>query len=239
LTPRESRATRGTHLLGQWLRYVRTDPRGQALADLRVWLATTFLGRDLLTAGLPWITFPATRWLGSYLRSSMSVFEWGSGGSTVFFARRVARVVSIEYDPVWSEAVSARLRALGLANTEVRHIPPERGDDGALYRSSAAEFAGMSFRRYVDSVREHSDRGFDVILVDGRARLGCVVTAMTRLRPGGVLLLDNSEREDAAEACARLYGAGWPARHFEGPAPSSIWPAFWRTSAFSPPEPPR
>ncbi len=42
--------------------------------------------RVLLDEGLPWITFPAMRWLHGHLRPSMSVFEWGSGGSTVFLA---------------------------------------------------------------------------------------------------------------------------------------------------------
>lgn len=229
-SPRWRRAARVMHL---WLRHAGGRAgRDEAFADFRDWIATTFLGRDLLTAGWPWITFPAMRWLTSYLRPSMSVFEWGSGGSTLFFARRVARVVSVEYDAGWCEAVAVRLRDHGLGNAQVRHLPPEPGDDGALYRSSAAEFAGMSFRRYVDSVLAYPDGSFDVILVDGRARLGCLVTALPKLKPDGVLILDNSEREDAAEACALLTGADWTARHFNGPGPHSSWPVFWRTTAF-------
>jgi len=229
-TPRWRRAARVVHL---WLRYVggRAGPN-ETLADFRDWIATTFLGRNLLTAGWPWITFPAMRWLASYLRPSMSVFEWGSGGSTLFFARRVARVVSVEYDAVWCEAVAARLRAQGLGNALVQLLPPEPGNDGALYRSSAVEFVGMSFRRYVHSVLDYPDGSFDVILVDGRARLGCLVTALPKLKDDGVLILDNSEREDAAEACALLTGPAWTVRHFTGPGPHSAWPVFWRTTAF-------
>jgi hypothetical protein len=234
VSDRDPRWRRAAHLLGRWLRYAGGHPqRRQAVADLRDWITTTFLGRDLLAAAWPWITFPAMRWLTSYLRPSMSVFEWGSGGSTLFFARRVARVVSIEYDVGWCEAVATRLRAHGLRNAELRHLPPEPGDDGALYRSSAPEFSGMSFRRYVHSVLDYPDRTFDVVLVDGRARLGCLVTALPKLKEDGVLVLDNSERSDAAEACARLSGPGWMARHFPGPGPHSIWPVFWRTTVFS------
>jgi len=221
-------------VLGLWLAYARRPPEGgRPVADLRDWVRTTFLGRELLSAGWPWITFPAMRWLRSYLRPSMAVFEWGAGGSTVFFARRVARVVSVEYDAVWGDAVAARLRAQGLGNVELRLLPPEPGEDGELYRSSAPEFSGMSFRRYVQSVLDHADGTFDVILVDGRARLGCVMTALPKLKEDGVLILDNSERVDAAEACARLSGPGWTARHFTGPGPHSLWPVFWRTTVFS------
>jgi Methyltransferase domain len=233
VSERDARWRRAAHVLGLWLRYAGDHPHpGQALADFRDWITTTFLGRDLLTAELPWITFPALRWLRAYLRPSMSVFEWGSGASTIFLARRVGRVVSIEYDAGWCEAVATRLRAHGLGNAELRHLPPEPGDDDALYRSSAAEFVGLSFRRYVQSVLEHPDRAFDVILVDGRARLGCVVTALPKLRDDGVLILDDSEREDATEACTLLAARGWTARHFTGPGPHSVWPVFTRTTAF-------
>jgi len=233
MTGTGSRWRRAARVMQLWLRYVGGSAApNETLADGRDWIATTFLGRDLLTAGWPWITFPAMRWLTSYLRPSMSVFEWGSGGSTLFFARRVARVVSVEYDAGWCEAVVARLRAQGLGNAQVRHLPPEPGDDGALYRSSAAEFAGMSFRSYVQSVLDYPDGSFDVILVDGRARLGCLVTALPKLKDDGALILDNSEREDAAAACAVLTGPDWTVRHFAGPGPHSAWPVFWRTSAF-------
>jgi hypothetical protein len=229
-----SRARRAAHVAGLWLRYARRPPeRGRPAADFGRWVSTTLLGRKLLAAGLPWITFPAMRWLDAYLQPSMAVFEWGAGGSTLFLARRVARVVSVEYDAGWCAAVADRLGPLALRNVELRHLPPERGDEGALYRSSAPEFAGMHFRRYVESVGEHPDRAFDVVLVDGRARLGCVLSALPKLKDDGVLILDNSERFDAAEACARLSGPEWMARHFVGPGPNSFWPVFWRTTVFS------
>lgn len=228
-----SRSRGGLDLLGRWARYLAAHPRrAGAAAEVWLWLRTTFLGRDLLGAGLPWITFPAMRWLRAHLRPSMSVFEWGSGGSTVFLARRAGHVVSIEYDQTWCRAVEARLRETGLQNVRLRYVPPEPGEDEPLYRSSDLNFAGLSFRRYVESVLEFPDASFDVILVDGRARRGCVVAALPKLKPDGVLVLDNSDRADTAEACALLSGPEWVARHFPGPGPQSRWPVFWRTTVF-------
>lgn len=233
MTAPGSRSRGGLRLLGGWARYVTAHPRpAGAAADFWLWLRTTFLGRDLLGAGLPWITFPAMRWLRGHLRPSMSVFEWGSGGSTVFLAQRAGRVVSIEYDQTWCQAVEARLRKAGLQNVRLRYFPPERGGDEPLYRSSDREFSGLNFRRYVESVLEFPDASFDVILVDGRARRGCVVAALPKLKAEGVLVLDNSDRADTAEACALLSGPEWAARHFPGPGPNSRWPVFWRTTVF-------
>ena len=230
-----SRPRRAAVVLGGWLRHVLTHAPWRSAPELRDWVSTTFLGRPLLEAGMPWMTFAAMRWLRAYLRPTMSVFEWGSGGSTLFFAERVARVVSVEYDAAWSSAVRARLQAEGRTNVTLRDLPPEPGPADRIYLSSDPQFAGRNFRRYATSVLDHPDGAFDLVLVDGRARLGCVVSALPKLRRDGVLVLDNSEREDAAEACALLAGSGWSVRHFSGPGPCSRWPVFWRTSAFSRP----
>jgi len=228
-----SRPQRAARVLGGWLRHALREPPSRTVPDLRDWVSTTFLGRPLLEAGMPWMTFAAMRWLRSYLRPTMSVFEWGSGGSTLFFAQRVARVVSVEYDAAWSAAVRSRLLAAGRTNVALHELPPEPGPADRIYLSSDPRFSGRNFRRYATSVLDHPDGAFDLVLVDGRARLGCVVSALPKLRPDGVLLLDNSEREDAIEACALLADSGWSARHFSGPGPCSRWPVFWRTSAFS------
>jgi Methyltransferase domain len=230
-----SRPRRAARVLGGWLRHGLTQPPWRSAPEFRDWVSTTFLGRRLLDAEMPWMTFAAMRWLAAYLRPTMSVFEWGSGGSTLFFARRVARVVSVEYDAGWSAAVRARLQQAGRDNVVLHHLPPEPDPADRIYLSSDPQFSGMSFRRYARSVLDHPDGAFDLVLVDGRARLGCVVSALPKLRPDGVLLLDNSEREDATEACALLSSSGWSARHFSGPGPCSRWPVFWRTSAFSRP----
>ena len=50
----------------------------------------------------PWITFPAIEFLERTLTRDMRVFEYGAGGSTLFFATRVKEVVSIEHEGAWA-----------------------------------------------------------------------------------------------------------------------------------------
>src|SRR2546430_9982143 len=49
----------------------------------------------------PWMTFAAIRFLDRLLTKEMRVFEYGSGGSSLFFSRRVREVVSVEHDGAW------------------------------------------------------------------------------------------------------------------------------------------
>jgi hypothetical protein len=229
------RLGRGVALGWKWLRYLRPGPQlAVRLRDFGSWAETTFREQPPLEKDLPWITYPAKRWLQEWLRPGMTVFEWGSGGSTVFLARRVSRVVSVEYDPVWWSALREAVASRGLANVELKLVVPEPVEEGAEpYSSSDPAFAGRGFRRYVETVLAPTDEPFDLVLVDGRARARCVEAARSRLKPGGVLILDDSERFDAVPALPFLPAPEWAVRHFEGPGPSSLWPAFWRTSAYS------
>ena len=58
------------------------------------------------------------------------------------------------------------------------------------------------------------------MLIDGRARVECALNAMSRVRPGGFILLDNSEWEKYAPIFAAA--ADWTRRDFEN--------GVWRTS---------
>ncbi|HKO93603.1 MAG TPA: hypothetical protein VJU61_20760, partial [Polyangiaceae bacterium] len=70
-------------------------------AWLLPWFTSQAVTRSPLGDEAPWIPFVARRWLARQLRPHLRVFEWGSGGSTLFLARRVAELVSVEHDAEW------------------------------------------------------------------------------------------------------------------------------------------
>jgi predicted O-methyltransferase YrrM len=53
----------------------------------------------------------------------------------------------------------------------------------------------MDFALYVKQIDEFPDEYFDIILIDGRARPSCIKRSVSKVKPGGLLILDNSERE--------------------------------------------
>ena len=82
-------------------------------------------GASPLDLELPWFSYAAIDFLAEELTPEMEVCEYGSGGSTLFFARRTRRVFSIEDNPKWFELVTDRVRQLGLKNVEVTLRPFE------------------------------------------------------------------------------------------------------------------
>ena len=59
--------------------------------------------RQPIDIALPWFAYAAIDFLAHYIDPRMTVFEYGTGGSTLFFATRCKAVVSVEDDEQWLE----------------------------------------------------------------------------------------------------------------------------------------
>lgn len=201
------------------------------------WLRT-MKSRNSLKDGLPWMAFPAIRFLQSILQKDARVFEYGAGGSSLFFARQVEELVSVEHDKTWFEHTQAAMqdvqRQFGirwtgiLAEPEVKSPPIEGSPaDPLAYTSSDETLRGRSFLKYAAAIDAYPDEYFDVVLIDGRARPSCFLHAMTKVKFGGYVVLDNAERESYSyieETAERL---GFVKREFWGPGPYNNY--CWRT----------
>jgi predicted O-methyltransferase YrrM len=120
----------------------------------------------------PWLTPASVRVLESWLRPEDRGLEWGSGRSTLWIARRIKWLVSVEHDEAWSGRVRAWISEHGIKNVEHRFCSDE-----------------LSYLAVADEIPPGS---LDFVLVDGIARDRCALIALSRLRPGGLLVIDNA-----------------------------------------------
>jgi hypothetical protein len=118
---------------------------------------------------LPFIALNAFRFLKSQLHPEWRVFEWSSGMSTLWFERHCAEVYAVEDDPVWFQVVSSRTQ-----RAQVFHLRNQE---------------------YVNKIRDFPRGYFDLISIDGSERLACFDIAEDYLRPGGFLLIDNTDKD--------------------------------------------
>jgi hypothetical protein len=189
--------------------------------------------RSPLTDAEPWIPFRASEWLATHVAGGWSAFEYGSGGTTLFLANRVRALHSVEHDPTWFQQTSEALEAVGPDHIHYELIEPnptEAPEQSETFRSTDVSYRGHSFESYVCAIDAHADRSLDLVVVDGRARVACVARAIPKIRAGGYLLLDNSDRDEYAQALALLRHL--PRRDFSGLTPylrelsqSTIWRA--------------
>lgn len=209
--------------------------------QLRPWLHSLRAGVTPMDLGLPWITFTAIERLRAHLCPGMKIFEFGSGGSTLFFIRQGAIVCSVEHDKAWHERVMQEIASQKISGHNLRLVPPELNVDVPLgdprdpedHATSDAAWRKHSFRNYVTSIDSYAPETFDVILVDGRARPACLRHALPRLKRGGLLVLDNSERAEYDRAMVLADQMSWPRTDCIGPGPCNRY--FWRTTIWQRP----
>jgi hypothetical protein len=165
----------------------------EAALHVLPWALSVRRGRSAIAEEMPWVPFVARRWLEHRLRPDMEAFEWGSGGSTFFFARRVARVVSVEHDEAWGRIVRSRLEAQDVRNCDYRLAPGEAGRASAGFGSGHRGAEHLDFENYVREIERFPDECFDVVMIDGRARLACLELSWSKVGVGGIVFLDNSD----------------------------------------------
>ena len=142
-------------------------------------------------AAQPCLTQAATLLLGA-LAQDADVWEFGSGGSTVWFAERVKSLTSIEDNEAWAKAVAEALQdregAL-VAHVHLRYVPTAKQPD-------AITGAGL----------------FDVVLVDclrQEQRRRSIVLGATHVKPGGWLVADDYTFPKTRASVEALRAAGW------------------------------
>jgi hypothetical protein len=167
--------------------------------------------------GEPWWNLRAIAFLAEHLPAQARVFEWGSGGSTVWLCGRGARVISIESDTSWAQRVrdrcpSAEIRLIPGALSGRRRSEPQLADGGRHF-----------FDEYVEAIDAYNDCTFDVIIIDGVCRSDCAMQAAPKLKRDGLAIIDDSNRKFLKPA-ERAF-EGWPTRRFRGfkRRPLNVW----------------
>lgn len=138
----------------------------------------------------------------------MHVLEFGSGNSTLWWSHRSKQLTSIETDPEWFSLVKEKLPA------GVDYRLTDSADGAAGYPQACAQIHGS----------------FDLIIIDGLNRPACMINALPKLRPNGVVLWDNSDRLEDAEGYQFLISNGFSRIDFFGAGPINAYP--WATSIF-------
>lgn len=160
---------------------------------------------DAKGAKLPWYTYPAIEYLSTFDFKECDVFEYGSGNSSLFWASKARSVCSVEDNQEWFEAVSR----LQQKNQTILHRANEIG--------------------YVKSLPE-LNKMFEIIVIDGNWRKQCVVEAISCLKDGGMIVLDNSDRLIEKECSRLLREQGFIQMDFSGFGPINGY--CWSTSVF-------
>ena len=128
----------------------------------------------------PWLTQKANLILSSCIHESDVGLEFGSGMSTLWFARRVSHLTSVEHDRRWYQKIKNIIDERKITN--VRYLFCKK--DQLEERENEA--------KYLKVIRDFQQNSLDFSLVDGVYRDSCANAVIDKLRHGGILIIDNA-----------------------------------------------
>ena len=173
------------------------------------WLKSLIQQRpvDLHGQPLPWMNYGIIEFLKERLHDDLRIFEFGSGYSTLFYASRVKDICSVEHNADWYQSMSKNLPE----NATILYQPDNASPD------------------YSSTIKRTSKK-YDLVIVDGVDRVRCISESLPMLNEGGVLLLDDSHRQEYEPGIELGKKEGFKVLHFGGIKPAG-W-RYYRTSLF-------
>lgn len=123
-----------------------------------------------LYPSLPWIPFQAIARLDGIIKLDWSIYEFGSGKSTAWLAKRSAHVISYEADETWFKRLRHEFARDNITNVDLRY-----------------EWRGHIMSQYENV----SDESLDLLYIDGGPRGDCLIAGFDKVKIGGFIYLDN------------------------------------------------
>ena len=142
---------------------------------------------------IPWWSYSFNDFFIPRIKEDIEIFEWGCGSSTIFLSKRVKNIVSIEHDKRYFEKIKKEVGS----NVELKFIELEYGEE------------------YSRAILNEKKK-FDLVIVDGRDRVNCVKNGILGLKDDGVLILDDSQRQNYKEAKEFMVENGFKYIDFTG-----------------------
>jgi len=126
----------------------------------------------------PWMTAEVIKLLDQLIMPSDKGIEFGSGRSTRWFASRCSYLISVENNKEWYNYVSKQLDSL--KNVD--------------YHYKLVNTSSPAHSEYLDPINSLADESMDFIINDGKLRDYVAIHSISKLKNGGIYILDDAER---------------------------------------------
>ena len=153
---------------------------------------------------LPWYTYPSIEFLKHRTYEDKILLEFGGGQSTLWWASRAKRIVTLEGDQQWYD----RIKNTMPNNVDLCYVPMTNKI------ANAAEVNRVMSSR--------SSSPFDVIVIDGLDRAVAAEFACNHLAKDGIIICDNS---DVYNINGCFKGRGLDRVDFYGNSPGVVLPS--------------
>lgn len=175
----------------------------------------------------PWLARCAVEALDRILKPDMVGLEWSCGSSTLWYLERLSSLYSIEHDAHYYNTLQEYISNNVIPNLASRWkgqlVLPGTSVNLTTHPFSTEDYDKM-YGEYVRHALTLPFQVFDFIVVDGRSRSAClklIVDHVLLKQEGGILVLDNAERQHYAKAI-KLVPHHWDRYDFSNQVDTTI-----------------
>ena len=140
----------------------------------------------------------------TYLKPDYVMFEWGSGGSTLYFPQFVKKYISIEHQMHWFKHIRNNLRKIKVINKKVimKYIPEDM-----RYDYSDEEWKYEWFKTYINSIETFGIDKYDVVLIDGenRTRGFCAEKSLEYIDSDSIIIIHDYYKRPKLKYIEKYY----------------------------------
>jgi len=197
------------------------------------------------SGAVPWITYPAATMLARIIRPDFRVLEFGCGASTIWWSNRVRAVVAVDHNPQWAAKVRASVPQARVVHCAMNG-PTNNGHMAIMEEFFQKNYElpvapnpvhnithGLlcrEFTEYASTILAYPTGHFDLVVIDGMARVLTAWLAARQLGPNGIIVFDNTDRWQYNAGYQLLIDAGFARLDFWGVGPVQSYE--WCTSIF-------
>ena len=171
---------------------IRTDASGRCCrSDFRATIDTSLETTNFVPGKSIMMEPASIAMLCDLLTPMARVLEWGSGGSSIFFSKYVRQWDSVEHDAKWVKEMTALSKDIPNLNMYSAQHSWNNVGDGTF-----EEFEAYVNRPGILATDGRKKNTWDVIIVDGRARVECARMVLRHdwLSDNGVVIVHDWER---------------------------------------------
>lgn len=115
----------------------------------------------------------------SLVNKDSTMFEWGSGNSTIFFSKIAKSISSVEHNLYWYNRIVQEIKEKEINNVSLAYVRPNMPyrhfKDG---HSLLMDMRTYEFNNYINAINYFPQKNYDFFVLDGRARPQCAEMAL-------------------------------------------------------------
>jgi hypothetical protein len=138
---------------------------------------------------IPWFTYASIDFLKNRIQKTHHIFEYGSGGSSIWFSKHAQSVDSVEHHEGWYNKIIQLAKPL--PNLKVSLVQLKKNHQSLEYAILAFIRDDEGNNNYINHVNT-TEKKYHIVIIDGLFRNDCLVACLSNLTKDGIIILDNT-----------------------------------------------